>query len=330
MQSRNHSQVAARDTLPRRILGRTGLEVSVLGMGGVGAMGKYGPVTRESFALTMTRAAELGMNFLDTSPDYGDSEAVFGYYLQDHRDDWIVCTKVGGCLGRENLTRQQVLEQLPQSLERLRVDYADVVLIHSIHQYGKGAAAIERLLAPGGAVEGLKELQEEGKVRFIGVSGHVPELLPALATDLFDVALTYNSFNLLMQYAHKELFPLAQKHNVGIVVAGAFYQGLLTPDRESVLQRKDQWFERDDPGYYRTQELLDRLERLRDLVGGDDQALRSLALRFAFSHPAISLVISGMTCCEEVEENVAATLLGPLSTDELQQVADVLGTTLSW
>jgi len=53
-------------------------------------------------------------------------------------------------------------------------------------------------------------------------------------------------------------------------------------------------------------------------------------LRFAFSHPAISVLVSGMTCCEEVEENVAAALLGPLSADELQQVADALGTTLSW
>ena len=330
MQPGNQSQAAGSDDLPRRILGRTGLEVSILGMGGVGAMGKYGPVTPQSFALTMTRASELGINFLDTSPDYGDSEAVLGHYLQDHRDRWIVCTKVGGCLGRENLTREQVLEQLPQSLERLRVDYADVVLIHSVHQYGKGAAAIERLLAPGGAVEGLRELQAQGKVRFIGVSGHVPELIPAISTGLFDAALTYNSFNLLMQYAHKELFPLAQEHNVGIIGAGAFYQGLLTPDRDTVLQRKDQWFERDDPGHYRTEELLRRIECLKGLVNGDDHALRAMALRFAFSHPAVSVLVSGMTCCEEVEENVAAALLGPLSARELQQVADALGTTLSW
>jgi len=65
-------------------------------------------------------------------------------------------------------------------------------------------------------------------------------------------------------------------------------------------------------------------------VEGDDRALRRLALRFAFSHPAVSVVVSGMTCRAEVEENIAAALLGPLSADELQQVTDVLETTLAW
>ena len=66
-----------------RVLGRTGLKVSQVGMGGIGAMGKYGPVTPGQFAMTMARASELGMNFLDTAPAYGDSEVVLGHYLKD-------------------------------------------------------------------------------------------------------------------------------------------------------------------------------------------------------------------------------------------------------
>ena len=80
-----------------RMLGRTEMNVSEIGMGGIGAMGKYGPVTPDEFATTMARASMLGMNFLDTAPGYGDSEVVFGHYLKDHRQDWTVCTKIGTC-----------------------------------------------------------------------------------------------------------------------------------------------------------------------------------------------------------------------------------------
>jgi aryl-alcohol dehydrogenase-like predicted oxidoreductase len=66
------------------VLGRTGLEVSRIGIGGIGTMGKYGSISREEFAATMEQASELRVNFLDTAPAYGDSEAVFGHYLKDH------------------------------------------------------------------------------------------------------------------------------------------------------------------------------------------------------------------------------------------------------
>lgn len=125
-----------------RILGRTGLKVSEIGMGGIGAMGKYGAITADEFACTMARAEELGMNFLDTAPSYGSSEAVFGRYLRSHRSRWIVCTKVGGC-GDGYTTdlstpgRGAVRSQFYQSQQRLKVDYVDIALIHSIDQYGE-------------------------------------------------------------------------------------------------------------------------------------------------------------------------------------------------
>ena len=107
-----------------RMLGRTGLEISEIGIGGIGPMGKYGPVAAdgtstqdpgkptgsyrgnphfevipEGFTRIMARAEELGVNFLDTAPSYGRSEEVFGHYLKDpnHRKNWVVCTKTGVC-----------------------------------------------------------------------------------------------------------------------------------------------------------------------------------------------------------------------------------------
>lgn len=311
-----------------RTLGRTGLRVSEVGMGGIGAMGKYGAITPGEFARTMTRAAELGMNFLDTAPSYGESETVFGHYLKENRDRWIVCTKVGGCgngftTNLPTLSGEALHAQFSQSLKRLQVDYADVVLIHSIDQYGIGEAAVERILSPGGMVEALRELQAEGKVRFIGVSGLLPELLPAVRSGVFDVVLTYNTFNLLIQEAQQELFPLAQEMNVGVILAGAFYQGLLSGQAELVLKNKGGWFGRKDPGYYETEKLMEKVQRLLAFAGSDFKALRQLSLRFALFPPAVSVVVTGMHHAEEVEENAEAVEKGALSEEECEALLGV-------
>ena len=164
-----------------RVLGGTGLKVSEIGMGGIGAIGKYGPVTPEQFATTMARASQLGMNFLDTAPGYGESEVVFGHYLKGHRQDWIVCTKIGTCGG--TVATRAVVEQCEQSLRRLGVDHVDILLIHSIDQYGEGGRAIERV-NDNGMIEAMEGLRRDGKTRFIGVSGQLPELVPTVALQI--------------------------------------------------------------------------------------------------------------------------------------------------
>ena len=207
------------------VLGRTGLEVSRIGIGGIGTMGKYGSVSREEFAATMERASELRVNFLDTAPAYGDSEAVFGHYLNDHRQNWTVCTKIGQC--GDTIATLFVLDQCEQSLRRLCVDYVDILLIHSIDQYGNGVLAVDQVRS-NGMIDAMNELRRLGKVRHIGVSGQLPELIQAVDSGEFDVALTYNSFNLLVREAADILLPLAEEQRVGIVVGGPFYQGLLS------------------------------------------------------------------------------------------------------
>ena len=333
-----------------RTLGRTNLRVSVIGMGGVSAAGKYGPVTEgdsgsaesrthifkgmrfyevvpDSFARVMSRAEELGMNFVDTAPSYADSELVLGHYFRDHRDRWLICTKVGVCGSwgsGELMSRDMIFEQVSQSLQRLQVDYVDLILIHSLDQYGEGESTLESVLAPGGMIEPLRELQKQGKTRFIGVSGQLPELIPATKSGAFDVILTYNTFNLLIQDAQQELFPIARENNVGVILGGAFHQGLLTGNPDFVLERKEEFFEKKDPAYYRTQELMSRVERLMEFVGGDARALRQLAIRFTLSDPVVSVVVSGAKTPQEVEDNVAASELGPLTEAEMESVMAVV------
>jgi aryl-alcohol dehydrogenase-like predicted oxidoreductase len=167
-------------------------------------------------------------------------------------------------------------------------------------------------------------LKKLGKVRFIGTSGQLPELIPAAKSWVFDVILTYNTFNLLVQDANDELFPLARKKNIGIILGGALYQGLLTGNPEFVLKKKEDFYEKEDPAYYRTEELMARLNRLMKYVKGDASALRQLAFRFALSEPVVSVVVTAMRSVEEVEENVAASDKGPLTQDETNEIMVVL------
>lgn len=345
-----------------RTLGRTGLSVSELGMGGMTAMGKCGAiaadgsaalpggapaghyrnipfytVAAEGFACIMRRAAESGINFLDTAPSYGDSETALGHYLgnPNERPKWLVSTKVGVCGSwgsGETMSQQEIVDQYSESLDRMRIDRADLLLIHSIDQYGQGEEAVARLLAPGGIVDALQELKRAGRIRCFGASGHLAELVPAVKTDVFDVVLTYNTFNLLVTDAADELLPLARARNLGVILGGAFYQGFLTGTRDYILQNKDIFYEKEDPAYRHTAQMQARARKLLDFVGGDGAALRRLALRFALSEPAISCVVVGMKSVGEVEENVSACREGPLTDRDHEQVQQILADSpvLSW
>ena len=310
-----------------RTLGRTGLSLSEIAFGGTGAMGKYGAVTPDAFDQVMTRATQLGVNLIDTAPSYGNSEQVIGHHLAGSRDKWIVCTKVSVCGPGDGAVReadvQEAMRSFPDSLADLRTDYVDILLIHSIEQYGRGPAAAERILERGGIVDAMRALQREGRVRFIGVSGHVNELVHAVKTGEFDVALTYNSFNLLVQEAQAELLPAARQGDVGVLLGGALYQGLLAGITDFLLARKGEFFEKCDPAYHRTEELVNRAERLLAHFGNDAPALRQAAIRFSLSDPAVSAILSSMFRMEHVEQNCAASDPEPLSQEEIETLLSV-------
>ena len=331
-----------------RTLGKSGLKVGEVGIGGMGAAGKYGPivppgaspdmlqphdyntvklfqVVPATFAETMACASSAGMNFVDTAPSYGDSELVFGQYLKDHREQWLVCSKIGVCgsWGDSRMpTRDEIFEQVRNSLSRLQIDRLDLVLIHSLDQYGERENAVDRVRSEG-MLDAMHELQQANLVGLIGASGQLPELVPAVQSGVFDVVLTYNSFNLLVQDAKEILFPLARQMGTGVILGGAFYQGLLTGNPEIVLKRKEEFFEPSDPAYYQTRELVARVERLTTFVDNDAASLRRLALRFALSEPAVSVLVTGMSRPQEAVENAAAAELDPMTEAEIETVMAV-------
>jgi len=193
-------------------LGKTGLEVSELGFGGI-------PITR----LDLAEAVELvkysfdrGITFFDTAYVYGDSEAKMGAALQGLRDQVVLATKT---LVRDAAGARA---QLEESLRRLRTDYIDLYQLHNL----SNDEAIDQALEPGGAYEAAVQARDEGKVRHIGFTAHNLDIAEkACRTDLFTTIQV--PFNLIEHDPDRTLLPLAREKGMGIIAMKPFGGGLL-------------------------------------------------------------------------------------------------------
>lgn len=305
-----------------RRLGRTGLEVSEIGMGGAVFAGtSHGPFDETDAIAAIRTALETGINYIDTSRHYGQSEEIIGKALSDYTGNCIICTKLSP---RQGVTAADAIAGVEESLAALQRSHVDVLLAHDIQQVGEGADAVEKILHPGGMVDGLRQLQWEGRVRFIGVSGRLAEVAAAVQTGEFDAALSFNRFNLLDWSAEEALLPQAEAHDVGVTMGGVFYQGFLSLPLELVLQRIENgllwawdWTE------VRREFVLNRLEKLREFVDDDLAALRRLAVQFVLSEPRVSAAVIGMKSIAEVTENLAAVAAGGLNAETVARLKEL-------
>jgi aryl-alcohol dehydrogenase-like predicted oxidoreductase len=192
-------------------LGKTGLEVSRVGIGGI-------PLTRpteEEAIRVVQRALDLGVTLIDTAYGYGISEERIGKAIAGRRDRVVIATKGGH-------DRAAVLEHLEVSLSRLNTDYVDIWQFHGINTL----EALERVTGPGGGLEGAREALQAGKIRHIGFSSHTLDVaLKAVATDLFETVQF--PFNLVVREAAEELVPLARALDVGFIAMKPFAGGRL-------------------------------------------------------------------------------------------------------
>ena len=188
--------------LPTTLLGRTGLEVTRLGIGGA-----YCP-TPEGYI----RALDCGVTYVDTAPAYrdGDDERVVGLAIAGRRQDLVLATKTGK---RDAAGARTELET---SLRLLGTETIDIWQMH----YVNNDEELEKLLAPGGAMEAAVKAQEAGLIRFIGITGHRWSAVgKAVATGLFDTVLCW--YNCAMPEPTTSIFPEADKHNTGVVIMNA-------------------------------------------------------------------------------------------------------------
>jgi len=198
--------------LPRRVLGRTGQKVSILGLG-TAPVGE-GPVDVQEGIKIFGEAIDRGINYVDTARIYGNAEEILGHLVPARRDKLFLVTKVS------THTAAEAERSLGESLRRMRTDYVDLLHIHSI-----GSKNIDRVLAKDGALEYLVKQKQAGKIRFIGISGHnrPPNFLRMLKTDQIDVLMC------VMNYADRNIYnfegkvlPQARKKNVGCVAMKAY------------------------------------------------------------------------------------------------------------
>lgn len=200
-------------TVVKERLGRSGFEVSRIGFGAL-------PIQRlsEAEAVALLRGAlRLGVNFIDTANAYGDSEAKIGMALHGlNRDDVILATKT---LARDAET---ILKHVVLSRTRMGVERIHLYQLHAVNDF----AELEKVMAPGGAFAALQRAQELGWIDQIGITGHrVDVLIAALKSDRF--ATVQVPYNFIETEAEKELFPLARKLDVGIVVMKPLGGGML-------------------------------------------------------------------------------------------------------
>jgi L-galactose dehydrogenase len=302
-----------------RRLGRTNLRVSVLGLGsgGKSQLGQAHGMAQTEITPIVRRALDLGVNIVDTSPDYADSETLLGNALAGvPRDSYVMCTKFWPVRNDTVRPTSAFLESVENSLRRLQTDYVDVLYLHGVPPSHLGPV-LEHLLPP------LQQVQREGKVRFLGVteqfsSDHQHEMArTALPRGIFDVAMI--GYNVLSAAPALHVLPLAQQHDVGVVIMCAVRGVLLRPERI-----------REVVGEWKAEGLLphDAVpddEPLGWLVGPWADSVPSAAYKFAADHPAVGTVLTGTGRIAHLEANAEAILGSKLPPEIVQRAIDVFG-----
>ena len=285
-----------------RKFGRTEMMVAEVGLGGGYITGKGNDLPDEVAAGIVRRALELGCNYIDTAPLYGRhrSETCIGLALKDWAGPCYVATKVGCHPSDFDYRRDSVLWSCEQSLERLQRDSLDLLQIHQAETPGW-----ERIMEPGGTLDGLRELQEQGVVRHIGVTGRdLDTLIRLVDTGIFDAVLNYNEYDLFTQACKRRLLPVVARHGVAYVAGSPLHSGMLGARRESYLASMEQ---RGDGGASRA-----RLARVDALIAGYPDSISRMALRYLLSDPQVAVVIPSASQLAQVDENMGASDAGPL------------------
>jgi D-threo-aldose 1-dehydrogenase len=277
------------------------LELGRLGLGTAPLGGLYQAVDADTAHAIVDRAWELGVRTFDTAPHYGSglAEQRLGAALHDRpRDEFVVSTKVGRLL-RPGVSEWQgapaleayfdfsydaSLRSLEESLERLGVDRVDIALVHDPDDHYDEALT--------GAYRALAQLRDEGVVGAIGVGMNQSELLCRFARETNpDCFLLAGRYTLLDRSGAEELLPLCAEREVAVIAGGVFNSGVLaggtTYDYRSAPPN-----------------VLERVERLREVCASWNAPLPAAALQFPLRHQSVGTVLVGCRTPDEVEENV--------------------------
>ena len=260
--------------------GNTGLKVTRLGYGAMELTECPEDLANDLLNLVL----DSGINFIDTSIDYGDSEKLIGKFISHRRSEFFLASKCGCPVGFEKdhvFTKDNITNGINQSLKLLKTDYLDLVQLHN---------PIDNVIEENDVIQTLLDLKKDGKVRFIGTSSFLPFLPDHVAMGVFDTfQIPYSALN----REHEKLITSASKSGAGTIIRGGVSKGEFGRNREWENYSKSNLDDLLDEGESRTAFLL----------------------RFVLSHPHLNTTIVGTKNLEHFKENINTANKGKLSED---------------
>ena len=260
--------------------GNTGLKVTRLGYGAMELTECPEDLANDLLNLVL----DSGINFIDTSIDYGDSEKLIGKFISHRRSEFFLASKCGCPIGAEGdhiFTKENITNGINQSLKLLKTDYLDLVQLHN---------PINNDIEENDVIQTLLDIKKDGKVRFIGTSSFLPFLPDHVAMGVFDTfQIPYSALN----REHENLITSASKSGAGTIIRGGVSKGEFGRNREWENYSKSNLDDLLDEGESRTAFLL----------------------RFVLSHPHLNTTIVGTKNLEHFKENINTANKGKLSED---------------
>ena len=322
----------------KRPLGRTKLQVTVLGLGTATLGNLYAPVSDADAHDTVKTAFDAGVRFVDTAPFYGHgwSEHRVGEALRGYkRDDIVLSTKIGRLLKPKDPAKgidggvfaavlpfepvfdysyDGVMRSVEDSLQRLGTHRIDVLLIHDVDRWTHGSQeASDRRMKEvlEGGYKAMVKLRESGAVGAIGAGLNEWDTSQKLAeaSDL-DCFLLAGRYSLLEQESLKTFLPLCQKRGIGIFLGGPYNTGILATGAVPGAMYNYAPAKPD---------ILERVRKLQAVCQRHKVTLASAALQFPLAHPAVCSVIPGAKTAAEVKRNIA-TIEAPIGRDFWQEL----------
>ena len=274
------------------ILGRTGLEVTRLGFGG----GLRNRIPGDQAETLLNAILDSGINYIDTANCYYRSEEYIGKYISHRRAEYHLASKCGCSPDGHVWTRENLYRGLHESLKRLKVDYVDVMQLHN--------PTMEQC-EEGRLVEVLQEMQQQEKIRWLGVSTTLPDLPAYLKSGIFDVfQIPYSA----LEREHENWISAVAEAGIGVVNRG----GVALGEPGIGLGKEERWQKFQQAG----------LDSLRE----EGENRTAFLLRYALAHAHTQTIIIGTSNLEHLKENVQTALKGPLPADIYDQARDRLET----
>lgn len=309
-----------------RNLGKSGLKVSEVGLGGNNFGGNpFGQVMDEQTSISVIHhALELGINYIDTSNNYGISEKIIGKAIKDKRSEVIISTKFSSVIGKGpndvGASRYHLIKAVDLSLKNFNSDYIDLLLLHRPDP----KTPIEETL------RALDNLVKVGKVRYIGCCNFPAwKLCEALWTSkvnkLEAFSVVQDWYNMVHRDIESELLPCCKAYGIGLIPYRPLAEGFLTDEYQPGKQAPST-SRLANPSNTASKNIteanIERWQKLRDFASSHEHSISELAIAWLLSHPFVSSVIAGSTTKEQVSSNITAAnwKLTNKDVDDLEKV----------